>query len=247
MEADDVNNTIKFNARKTKLIAHRGLSGLEKENTCAAFVAAGNRSYYGIETDIHKTGDGNFIIIHDSTTIRVAGDNVNVEETTYETLRQIRLLNRGGIKDRADLHLPSLEEYISICKQYEKIAVLELKTDFTPEQIREIIDRIEALDYIDGVVFISFIYDTLLKVREYRPNQRCQWLQGKMTERDICRLAADKIDVDICWTDLTKKKVEMIHKKGLEVNCWTVDNPETAEMLASWGVDYITSNILEAE
>ena len=32
---------------------------------------------------------------------------------------------------------------------------------------------------------------------------------------------------------------------GLEVNVWTVDNPEIAEQLVERGVDYITSNILE--
>ena len=32
---------------------------------------------------------------------------------------------------------------------------------------------------------------------------------------------------------------------GIKVNCWTVDDPEIAERLVSWGVDYITSNILE--
>ena len=52
-------NTIKFDKKNVKVIAHRGVSGLERENTCASFVAAGNRSYYGIETDIHKTMDGN--------------------------------------------------------------------------------------------------------------------------------------------------------------------------------------------
>ena len=35
------------------------------------------------------------------------------------------------------------------------------------------------------------------------------------------------------------------HEKGLVINCWTVDDPARAEDLAAWGVDYITSNILE--
>ena len=34
-------NTVKFDKKETKIIAHRGLSGIEKENTNAAFVAAG--------------------------------------------------------------------------------------------------------------------------------------------------------------------------------------------------------------
>jgi len=41
-----------------KLIAHRGFNRYETENTCAAFVAAGNRSHFGIETDIHVTATG---------------------------------------------------------------------------------------------------------------------------------------------------------------------------------------------
>ena len=80
-------NTIQFNKGNVLMVAHRGVSGLEKENTNAAFVAAGNRSYYGVETDVHKTADGQFIIIHDHTTKRVGVDNLNVEESTYETAR----------------------------------------------------------------------------------------------------------------------------------------------------------------
>ena len=92
------------------MIAHRGVSGLELENTCAAFVAAGNRSYFGIETDVHVTADGKFIIIHDSNTQRVATEAMVAEESTFEVLRGIRLKEADGTL-RCDLRLPSLEEY----------------------------------------------------------------------------------------------------------------------------------------
>ena len=69
-------NTIKIDKKQTKLIAHRGLSGIEVENTNAAFVAAGNRSYYGIETDIHRTSDGNFVIGHDDNYERLSGEKI---------------------------------------------------------------------------------------------------------------------------------------------------------------------------
>ena len=65
-------DTIKINKNSTLLVAHRGLSGIETENTNAAFVAAGNRSYYGIETDIHRTTDGRFVVCHDDNLLRVA-------------------------------------------------------------------------------------------------------------------------------------------------------------------------------
>ena len=61
-------NTCKLETLKPRMIAHRGVSGLERENTCAAFVAAGNRGYFGIETDVHLTADGQYVIIHDDTT-----------------------------------------------------------------------------------------------------------------------------------------------------------------------------------
>ena len=44
------------------MIAHRGLSGLERENSMKAFVAAVNRSFYGTECDIHLTKDKIFVI-----------------------------------------------------------------------------------------------------------------------------------------------------------------------------------------
>ena len=39
------------------MVAHRGLSGLERENSIKAFIAAVNRSYYATECDIHLTKD----------------------------------------------------------------------------------------------------------------------------------------------------------------------------------------------
>ena len=86
-------DTIKIKRGSTKIIAHRGLSGLETENSIPAFVAAGNRSYYGVETDAHVTKDGKFVVIHDDNTARVAWDDVNVEASRYELLRKI------GLKD----------------------------------------------------------------------------------------------------------------------------------------------------
>ena len=77
-------NTIKLNHKNVLMVAHRGVSGLEPENSIPAFIAAGNRSYYGVETDVHVTGDGKFVVIHDDHTGRVAGDNLCVEQSSYD-------------------------------------------------------------------------------------------------------------------------------------------------------------------
>ncbi len=70
-------NTVKINNGRTKMIAHRGVCGLERENTYPAFIAAGNRSYYGIETDIQVMKDGNFVAMHDDNLWRVSGGASN--------------------------------------------------------------------------------------------------------------------------------------------------------------------------
>ena len=216
-------NTIKIEAAKKPLmIAHRGCSGLERENTNAAFIAAGNRSYWGIETDIHKTVDGKYIVIHDDNTKRVTGDNIVVEEATFETLRRLTVFNKpSGVKDRSDLCLPSLEEYIEIC------------------------DIIESLGYLDRVTFISFCYDNLVFLREKHPAVTAQFLTSKFEDDLIGRLLAIHVDLDIKHLALTEENIALCHEHGITVNTWTVDDKESAERLAAWGIDMITSNILE--
>ena len=149
-------NTVKMNPPKPLMIAHRGLSGLERENTCAAFIAAGNRSYFGIETDVHQTADGQYAIIHDDTTTRVSGKELVVEETEFSALRQLQLLDPQSGAPRVDLRIPSLEEYIRTCKKYDKVAVLELKNRMPKEAVLEIAEIISSLGYMEHTIFISF-------------------------------------------------------------------------------------------
>ena len=238
-------DTIKFEKKNTKMVAHRGLSGIEVENTNSAFVAAGNRSHWGIETDIYKTADGKFVIGHDDNYKRLSGEEIFLEKETLEKLREVVFFDKDGTKNRVDLRPATLENYLSIVKKYEKHAVLELKSNFTDEEIARIIEIIREYDYLDNLTFISFNYDNLLRVRKILPNQSAQYLFWKITDAEIERLVRDKIDVDVWVVELTKEQIEACHRAGLKVNCWTVDDPKKAEELDSWGIDIITSNILE--
>ena len=238
-------NTIKIEKKGVQLVAHRGCSGLEQENTHAAFVAAGNRSYFGIECDVHRTVDGKYVIIHDDTTARVAIDSLVVEESTYDTLRNLLLKEKNGEKGRTDIRIPSLQEYISICKHYDKIAVLELKNHFEKEDVWEICSIIEEMGYMENVIFISFDYENMVTLREKYPNQPAQFLDYKGEADLIDRLKAHNLDLDISHKVLTKELIDACHAEGIKVNCWTVDDVEIANRLIDWGVDFITTNILE--
>ncbi len=57
-------NNIIFN-KKTKWIAHRGLSYKYPENSIPAFENAAMLPFYGIETDIHILKDRQIVTHHD--------------------------------------------------------------------------------------------------------------------------------------------------------------------------------------
>ena len=238
-------DTVKIQKGNVKMIAHRGVSGLELENTCAAFVAAGNRSYYGIETDVHVTADGKFIIIHDDNTCRVASEDIAVEKNDYSVLRNLQLKERDG-SVRCDLRLPSLEEYLSICKRYEKEAVLELKNPMTRDAVHGIVAECARVYSLEHVTFIAFCFQNLLYVKEAAPEAKAQYLLAEeITEEHIRKMAENGIHLDTHYLALSKELVDTLHSHGILINCWTVDDPAIAEKLVSWGVDQITSNILE--
>lgn len=237
-------DTIKIQSHgTTKMIAHRGVSGLETENTAAAYIAAGNRSYWGIETDIYRTKDGHYICNHDGSSGRIAEVNLVMEQSTLAELRALRLKDIDGKSDRADLMLCTPSEYRKICESYGKVCVAELKSAFTPEEIAEIMDIFDG--YLDKTCFISFKYQNLEFIKKLRPQQHCQFLTEDWDKALPQKLSAAGMGLDISYSELSERKVRLCHEAGVEVNCWTVDSLKDAEKLIRWGVDQITTNILE--
>lgn len=239
-----MNQTVKIEKHNVQLIAHRGVSKLERENTCAAFVAAGNRSYFGIETDIHRTLDGQFVVFHDDSTQRLTEKDWIVEECTLEQLHALRLKDWDG-NVRNDLIMPTLQEYIRICRKYEKTAVLELKNLFQPDDIRKIVEIIREEGWLEHTIFISFKLDNLICLRGLLPEQSLQYLVRTLTQGGLDALAKYSLDLDVEYVNLTVEQIEQVHALGRKVNVWTVDDHQTAAVLIQMGVDYITSNILE--
>ena len=155
------------------------------------------------------------------------------------------MFDTDNTKNRIDLHPTTLQNYLNICKKYEKHSILELKSDFTDEDISKIIEIIKEYDYLENVTFISFNYENLVKVRKILPTQSAQYLFWKINDEELTRLVKDKIDIDVWCVELTEEQIKKAHSLGLKVNCWTVNEKEEGEKFASWGIDFITSNILE--
>ncbi len=239
-------DTVKVNKKNVRMVAHRGVSGLERENTLPAFVAAGNRSYYGVETDVWRTRDGKYVLLHDGDTNRVAaGDKVVAWEASYDLIRSVQLTDMDGSVGRIDLRVPSLQEYISVCKKYGKKCILELKGEYTVEYVDEICDIIDSLGYLDGVIFISFSLQNLKNLRVNHPDQPAQFLVSSFPDWLIDALVENRLGLDIYYPVLTEEHVKALKEKNIEINIWTCDNADDAQKYIDMGVDYITSNILE--
>ena len=238
-------DTVKFNKGNVKMIAHRGASALESENSCAAFIAAANRTYYGIETDVHVTLDGKFVVIHDDSTSRTTGKDMIVEQTRYEDLKKLNLFDKGEKYSRSDLVIPDLVDYIRICKRYGKKAVLELKNQMKEEHILGIVNEIKREDYLDEVIFISFALENLLILRKHLPTQPMQYLVKSIDKTVIEVLLKNNFGVDVLYKHLSAEQAKLLKSKGISINVWTCDDADIGEKMAEFGVDYITTNILE--
>lgn len=239
---------IKIINNNVKMIAHRGLSGIEVENTTDAFILATKYSYYGIETDIHVTLDGKYIVCHDDNIVRVTGVEKIIEESYYEDLRTIKIINKDGTFTK-DIFLPSLEEYINICKNGNKIAILELKNEMKEANIIEIVNIIKQMDYYNKTIFISFSKENIVHLRKLFDDSKCQYLSVVDTEekkKDAINFATQyKCDLDLHYNGITKEFVNECHQNNILLNVWTVDDEVVAKELIDMGVDFITSNILE--
>lgn len=238
-------NTIKIKKGRVKMIAHRGLSGLERENTLAAFIAGGNRSYYGMECDIHKTKDGEFVVIHDYDTKRVAGVEKAVQESTLEELRKVHLYDLVDGIPKSHLIIPTLEEYLNISIKYDKVCVIEFKGTFEKDDLNRVLGIVEEKKYLHKCIFISFAIENLLYLRSVNKKVKLQFLTSKYDSEVLKTLIDNKLDIDINYNTLTKEIADELKNNKIKINVWTVDNPAVAEKLLSFGVDFITTNILE--
>ena len=239
-------NTVKIDKYFKGMIAHRGLSGIETENTVNAFLAAANRSYFGIETDVHASRDGKIIITHDDTLLRLGMLNLYIPSFRYEEIRKFSLIDRksGNLSDA--LFIPLLSDYLLVCKTYKKHVVIELKGILSNENIETIQGEIRRMGIQpDQYSFISFSDKYLTALRKANPDMDLYFLTGEVNDKILEFCEKHKLNLDAWHEAVDENTVKRLHLIGLKVNVWTVDDKDTAERLIKMGVDYITSNILE--
>lgn len=219
-------------------IAHRGFSSEQLDNTAEAYSAAAEKGFYGIETDIRFTSDGYIVCSHDAGPLGHLLTPI-VDHTLEELLALT--LEKDGKKGK----LCTFREYLEICKSGDKQAIVELKTELNEEQAASVIQAVDEYYSRDKVTFISFHIDALRLMCRLAPECSGQilfaenvllarYLNGKYGETTF--------DVSASKAIMTRAKINKIHKMGLKVGVWTVNERSDAQKFAKYGADFITSN-----
>jgi len=241
-------------ARGMEIIAHRGASHSAPENTLSAVNLAWQRGADAVEIDIWLTRDGRIVALHDKTTERTAGKKWHVAERTLEELRS---LDAGSWKNAAYAgeRIPTLEEILATVPDGKRLFIeIKCKAEILPE-----LERVVAASgkRPEQTVFISFDFDTIRAAKSRMPERPAYWIQGTSPSRNAktgavvappdeliarCRAAGlDGLDLKFD-SKLTPKIVDAMHRLGLGLYVWTVNEPADARRLVALGVDGITTD-----
>lgn len=234
-------NKIEPDAPNVRYIAHRGYSGKAPENTIPAYEEAGKAKYWGAETDIAETLDGEFVLMHDDTVDRTTNGTGSVSEMTLEQIKALTIDAGSNISKYPDLKVPTLREYLACCKRYNMVPIIECKTITNVEGFYNIL---QELNMVKQVIVISFQNGTLQALREFSKDIRIQTLSPGDVEAGIALCKQYNYDVDLHYPNVTEDVVKQYHNNGIKVNVWTVSDDAIRLELESFGVDYITTDKL---
>jgi glycerophosphoryl diester phosphodiesterase len=215
----------------THVIAHRGASRDEPENTVAAFRRAVALGSDGVELDVRRSAGGHLIVLHEP------------------FLPDGRFLEAVPL-DELPPSIPTLAAALDACAG---VAVnVEIKND----PVEPDFDPAETL--ADDVVALlrarpepprtwlvsSFRLATVDRVRALAPELATAYLTLACTPDELgVTVAAGHAAIHPWEASLEEAGVAEAHRLGLRVNTWTCNDPERARELAGWGVDGIVTDV----
>ena len=110
-------------AVRNVFVAHRGYSNYAPENSLPAFELAGKIGFWGIETDICETSDGQFVCMHDDTLDRTTNGSGAISDYTLDDLSQFQIDYGNYLDTNENLKYLLLKnifdmQYIRKCTDY---------------------------------------------------------------------------------------------------------------------------------
>jgi len=210
------------------VIAHRGASGFEVENSLAAFRAARTLGADAVELDIHETADGGFIVHH--------GTMIGQHHISLCPLRQIReqLLPNGE-------PIPTLEEALGVILP-QMMADIETKK-VSPEHDERLTAIIDASAAPQRVAIHAFDHRIIKRFAERRPRMRRGVVAASYPVNPV--RCMEDADAHILWEEwplIDDQLIHAVHQAGKSVYAWTVNDPDGMHHLLHLGVDALVTD-----
>ncbi len=243
--------TSSFSAAGPEIIGHRGASFDAPENTLASEKLAFKQGADAAECDIYLTKDRKIVVMHDADTLRTAGVSNKLSLSTSADLRKVEIGQWGQWKGRGFTEkIPFLEELLEIVPGGKRLFI-EIKCG--PE-ILPALERVLARSGKNPgqIVIMSFSYDVVKKSKARMSRYQTFWLAASdrktkeypPVDQLIQRARTANLDgLNLqAGFPIDKAFVATVHKAGLKLYTWTVDDAEVARQEAAAGVDGITTN-----
>ena len=252
-----------------KFIAHRGLSAEAPENTIKAYELAGGAGFWGAETDVRMTKDKKFILQHDLTFKRLCGVDKKPEDMTLSEIQKLTIKSGNNISKYRNVKsattVATLEDYLTTCKKYNMVPVIEIKMEFVEYGNETTNDsRMQAVtknnmedlyaltNQIMGnreYMFIAYDFETMVQMRKVlddnattSTNVKLQHVTNNPDQGMINYYKKRKIELDANCDKISLSDIKAFKDGGVNVGLWTVDDTERVASYISQKVDYITTN-----
>jgi glycerophosphoryl diester phosphodiesterase len=219
---------------RTQVMAHRGASRAERENTLEAFMTAGRMGADAVELDVRRTSDGALVVHH----------NPHLDDG-----RVIADLRAADLPP----HVPTLSEALDACSGMW--VNVEIKNDPTEPDFDSAdaiadatMDLLVARGEHDRWLISSFRIETVDRcqdvARRLGVSIRTAWLTAVVPDDVVEMLTARGHTALHPWVQmLGRHVVEQCHAAGIAVNTWTCDDPARMAELVEWGIDGICTNV----
>lgn len=226
--------------------AHRGGAALAPENTLAAVRNALALGADVIELDLHVSRDGEVVVIHDATLERTTNGRGFVRDTP---LAELRRLDAGAWFHArfAGERVPTLREVLETVRRSgdERVRLnLETKYDargpFPPTNFEELVlEQVRAAGLAGRAIVQSFYYPSLLRVKALDPSMTTAALRSALNPPldPVAEVRAARADVySPSFRLVTREAVEALHRAGIPVVPWIVNEPADMERLLGMGI-----------
>ncbi len=224
------------------VIAHRGASALETENTLEAFVRAGRDGADGVELDVLCCASGEVVVFHDDDLLRMSGRPGRIEDLSLSEVRAVVL--------RGDCRIPTLAEVFEACDPRLMVNV-ELKTQgLLDPRVAPLVEAVSAV--VDRVGAAARVL-----VSSFNPHAIWRWQRRRRDVKAALLFeTSSSLPLRNAWalpwlrpfaahpehSMCDARTVQGWHRSGYQVNTWTVDDPIRLRALRDMHVDGVITN-----